>query len=466
MLVLLSTATIAIVSWGVLSFGAVYPWAYWPLAGASALVGLGALLVVPGRPWHERPLALALLVIAAAAALQTIPLPRGLLDAISPGTLRYLESYDLRWAYGLVPTGSHAISLNPAKTWLAIALLAAFGLLLLATARVVAHAGPARLCGGLIVLGTLVALAAIIQDALTSHLLAYDVKIYGFWEPQNRATPYGPFVNRNHYAGWMLMILPVALGFLAGLLETGFRQVRPTLRHRLLWMGSPAGGRAWLLLLSVAVMTLSLLLSESRSGPAAFAIAVAIAGVVVLPGSRPWLRAGAGLGMALLLVTAIAIWAGSDTGLTRFSSVSTEIGARLSAWGDALAIVKAFPIFGTGLNTYGAASLLYQSTSLTSHYREAHNDYLQLAAEGGLLLGIPILLCLWRLVTLIGARFATPDPDRVRYWIRVGATTGLLGIAIQSLVEFSLQMPGNAALFAVLAGVALHPSTPHPESAQ
>ena len=452
-------------SWGVLSFGAVYPWAYWPLAGAAAVVGLGGLLAMPGRPWQERPLALALLLVAAGAALQAVPLPRGVLEAISPATLGYLESYDLRWAYGLVPTGSHAISLNPAKTWLAIALLAAFALLLLGTARLVAHAGPARLGGGLIALGTLVALVAIIQDAMTSHLLAYDVKIYGFWEPQNRATPYGPFVNRNHYAGWILMTLPVALGCLAGLLENGFRQVRPTLRDRLLWMGSPAGGRAWLLLLGIAVMTLSLLLSESRSGPAAFAMAVAIAGVVVLPGSRPWLRAAAGLGLALLLVAAVAIWAGADTGLARFSSVSTEIGARLSAWSDALAIVGAFPIFGTGLNTYGAASLLYQSTSLTSHYREAHNDYLQLAAEGGLLLGIPVLLCLWQLVRLIGARFAAPDPDRVRYWIRVGATTGLLGIAIQSLVEFSLQMPGNAALFAVLAGVAIHPARPHPESA-
>lgn len=465
MLAVLTTATIAIVSWGVLSFGAVYPWAYWPLAGASALVGLGGLLVVPGRPWQERPLAVALLLVATGAALQTIPLPSGVLEAISPATLRYLESYDLRWAYGLMPTGSHTISLDPAKTWLGIALLAAFALLLLGTARVMTHAGPGRLCGALVLLGTVIALIAIVQGALTADEVAWEIKIYGFWQPQNRARPWGPFVNRNHFAGWILMVLPVALGLLVGLVESSFRRVRPTLRDRLLWLGSPAGGRAWLLLLAIAVMMLSMLLSQSRSGPAAFAIAVTLAAVVVLPGSRPWLRATAGLGVAMLLMISIAIWAGSGTGLARFGEVPGEIGSRVSAWHDALRIVGTFPIFGTGLNTYGAASLLYQSTSLELHYREAHNDYLQLAAEGGLLLGVPILLSLWQLVRLISARFAVSDPDRSRYWLRVGATTGLLGIAIQSLVEFSLQMPGNAALFAVLAAIALHPGArPNPDS--
>ena len=42
------------------------------------------------------------------------------------------------------------------------------------------------------------------------------------------------------------------------------------------------------------------------------------------------------------------------------------------------------------------------------------------------------------------------------YWLRVGAVTGLVAIALQETVEFSLQMPGNAALCATLCGIALH----------
>ncbi|MDO8677214.1 MAG: hypothetical protein Q7R30_01425 [Acidobacteriota bacterium] len=42
------------------------------------------------------------------------------------------------------------------------------------------------------------------------------------------------------------------------------------------------------------------------------------------------------------------------------------------------------------------------------------------------------------------------------WWIRMGAVIGLVAIALQSIAEFSLQMPGNAALFAVVAGLAIH----------
>ena len=54
------------------------------------------------------------------------------------------------------------------------------------------------------------------------------------------------------------------------------------------------------------------------------------------------------------------------------------------------------------------------------------------------------------------ARFRAPHASREHYWLRVGAVTALLAIALQSLVEFSLQMPGNAALFAVVAAIAVH----------
>jgi hypothetical protein len=86
--------------------------------------------------------------------------------------------------------------------------------------------------------------------------------------------------------------------------------------------------------------------------------------------------------------------------------------------------------------------------------REAHNDYLQLAAEGGLLVGVPIVLAIAALAYGIWQRFRGDVGST--WWVRVGAVTGLLAVAAQSVVEFSLQMPGNAALFAVLCGLALH----------
>jgi O-antigen ligase len=99
--------------------------------------------------------------------------------------------------------------------------------------------------------------------------------------------------------------------------------------------------------------------------------------------------------------------------------------------------------------------LLYQQHDPGMIYTESHNDYLQFAAEGGLLLAIPAAACLIVFGTAVRRRFAE-ETSVTTYWIRVGAVTGLAAIALQEVVDFSLQMPGNAALFAVLCAIAVH----------
>jgi O-antigen ligase len=128
---------------------------------------------------------------------------------------------------------------------------------------------------------------------------------------------------------------------------------------------------------------------------------------------------------------------------------------RLRVWHDAAAIVKAFPLTGTGLNTFGTATVLYQSGSRAVHFQEAHNDYLQLLAEGGVLLAVPFALIVWFFLVAVRRRMREDD-DGMTSWIRFGAAAGILAIALQSLVEFSLQMPGNAAMFVVLVAISLH----------
>src|SRR6185503_18460439 len=117
-------------------------------------------------------------------------------------------------------------------------------------------------------------------------------------------------------------------------------------------------------------------------------------------------------------------------------------------------IVHDFWLTGTGLNTYGVATPFYQTSMPEFHLREAHNDYLQLAAEGGLLLGIPIAGAILAFAVDVRRQFRASSGSS--YWIRLGAVMGLVAIAVQTTVEFSLQMPGNAVLFAVLCGIALH----------
>ena len=140
------------------------------------------------------------------------------------------------------------------------------------------------------------------------------------------------------------------------------------------------------------------------------------------------------------------------------TTLATALGdsGRIGIWRDTLRIIHDFPLVGTGLNTYGIAMLAYQSHGTEARAVEAHNDYLQLAAEGGLLLVIPFIFVIGVFAREVRRRFNEASDDTRTWWLRVGAVTGIASVALQELVDFSLQMPGNAVLFVLLMAVAVH----------
>ncbi len=162
--------------------------------------------------------------------------------------------------------------------------------------------------------------------------------------------------------------------------------------------------------------------------------------------------------VAVLLALSLG-WAGFDAIVERFADLQgTGLNGRLGVWGDAWRVARAFPWTGTGLNTFSEAMEVYQTFEMTTHTMEAHNDYLQLLADGGLLLALPALIAILLLGREIRRRFREAADDVTSYWLRVGATTGLVAIAVQEAVEFSLRLPGHGVLLAALVGIALHRS--------
>jgi O-antigen ligase len=159
--------------------------------------------------------------------------------------------------------------------------------------------------------------------------------------------------------------------------------------------------------------------------------------------------------LGVLLVSAVT-WAGVDRTVDRFGRASSDAGGRLDAWSDTVEIIRDFPAFGSGVGTYGQAMLLYQTGGRDVMYAHAHNDYLQIVAEGGLLVTLPVLVALGGVVVVVRRRLSSGDDDPLTYWVRVGAVAGLAGIAAQSVVEFSLQMPGNRVMFVLLLALAMH----------
>ena len=441
---------VAVIAWGVLAFGAVYPWAYWPLAIAAT--GLGMWGIFLGDTWADprtRHLTIALSTVAAAIFLQIVEVPFSWLGELSPSLERFLNEFEL----GYRPTGKHALSLDAPTTAVAFGLFFAFALFLIGLMRAVRYLNLNTLMNHLMAFAVGLAIFAIVQKALMDDV---NPSLYGFWKPQQGGQPFGPFINRNHFAGWMVMVLPLVIGYSCAVVYRSRRPASTDLGAWMRWLTTVEASRFLLVAFVVISLGMSLVLTGSRSGIASFAVSVAVFGAFLLTrrGARR-ARTMAAVYLSVLLVSAVA-WAGVDRTVDRFGRASSDAGGRLDAWTDTVKIIRDFPVFGTGLGTYGRAMLLYQTKGREVMYAEAHNDYLQVAAEGGFLVGVPVIATLVVIGIIIRRRLVAGDDDPLTYWIRVGAVAGLAGIAAQSIVEFSLQMPGNRVMFVLLLALAMH----------
>jgi O-antigen ligase len=306
------------------------------------------------------------------------------------------------------------------------------------------------LARGLVGLGAMLAVFGIVQKATLTR------EIYGFWSASD-VPPFGPFFNKNHFAGWMLMNLPVAFGYFCGLALSHRHERKWSWRRRVLWLASTDGHETLLVGAAVLIMALALVMTLSRAGIGIFLVVLTMTGLLMRP-NRParWEQKVTFASLAALAVFAVT-WVGTDAVAARFLALPSDLGGRLAIWRDALRIIRDFPLTGSGLNTFGTAMLYYQSFGFPNYFPWAHNDYLQLAAEGGLLVGIPLAILVVLFVREIRVRLRE-NSDGLIYAVRVGAVIGLVAIALQEFVDFSLQLPGNAALFSVLCALAVAPA--------
>jgi O-antigen ligase len=204
-------------------------------------------------------------------------------------------------------------------------------------------------------------------------------------------------------------------------------------------------------------MLLALLATLSRSGMMSMVIAAAAAAALA-PGSRrrrALLLVG---GLAVLLVGAATL--DSDGLAARVDDTLRPGGpiTRVAIWAETLRLGEAFPLAGTGAGTFADAMLQYQRRATEVLFNHAHNEPLQLLAEGGLLLVVPLAVLMAIGAATIRRRLAAdPHPGDV---IRIGAVAGLCAVAAQSIWETGLRTPSNLLLAALLAAIALRPARP------
>jgi O-antigen ligase len=277
--------------------------------------------------------------------------------------------------------------------------------------------------------GFLISIFGILQH------LTFNGKLYWFREMRYGGIPFGPYVNRNHFAGFIELILPLALVPLV------LGRVR---RER--W---PVVG------LFAVVPIGALFLSASRGGIVSFGVELAVLALVMI------LRRTAGkqlfTGAAVLLLAVLMVsWLGVGQLLQRFSSfqsLEATAGKRASMRRDTWRIFLHHPIAGTGLGTLQIVYPPFESLYDGKIVHHSHNDYLEALAETGLLGG---LCCAWFLAVLFLEslkklpQFNHSFPGALQLAGLVACT----GFLVHSLVDFNLHIPSNALLFFLMAHLA------------
>jgi O-antigen ligase len=446
-----STIVAILVAFATAAFGSVYEWGYIPILAFAGLVGIWPLAQKPSAVRQMRAMTIGLSVVGCAIALQLLPLSREAIGRISPQTVSFLSEYSLQFATG---NTRHALSINPPATAASLLGFVVLATYFLGLASMLTRAERSALAGKLLLVAVPVALVGILGKTYDNGLM------YGFWMPEagTTANAFGPFVNRNHFAGWMLMMISVGMGFFCAETERSLRSVGSGLRKRLLWFSSTGANRLILTGTGVVVMAMALVWTLSRSG--ILSLVCAVIAFVLLPSHHHAEGIRRRVFIVFVLTSTVLIslqWRGLEL-LHYWFRDTTDVKSRLAAWRDAWRVIVNFPLTGTGIGTYPVAMLLYQQNNPGLHFARAHNDYLQLAAEGGLLVLLPSL---WLIAVGSGVLIRTlrkTDVDPTDYWIRAGASIGMLAAGIQECVEFSLRIPANSLLFATLAALALSPS--------
>jgi O-antigen ligase len=281
--------------------------------------------------------------------------------------------------------------------------------------------------------GALVALLGIAQ-----HLTG-EGKIYWLIEPPYGGWSFGPYPNRNHFAGLMELWMPVALGL--ALLEENRSWMR------------------WASWAAVVVMGCAVILSGSRAG-----LLVMIAQFVFFAAwvvsQRSGRRPAVAFAAVVVSMLMIALALGGTQGFERVlgtiqpspAQLDEATGNRIPAWRDTFTLFRQNWLLGAGLESFGRLFPSVRSFSTDKYWSHAHNDFLQFLAELGLVGGI---LAAWALVA--GGRCAlrnlSSQAGSANAPLLAGLACACAGFLLHGWLDFNFHVPANAATFAVLAAL-------------
>lgn len=295
--------------------------------------------------------------------------------------------------------------------------------------------------------GMALAILAILQHFTAGNAILWVREITG-------GQPFGTFINRDHFAGYMELLvgLPVAL--------IATHQIR--------------GEGRFIYIVAALMMGLAVILTLSRGGAIGLVLELLLIGALAQRRARylhknrqhglSWLGL-ATVGLILAAIVAGILWIGAEPVINRFATGSADSSdlskaqsfenARGAIWRDTWKIIRAHPILGAGVGAYETAYHMYApgDDDRSGIAAQAHNDYLQVLADAGLIGGA--LLIWFLIVVLRGVLAVIRERDPLLAGVALGCSGGVLGMLVHSFFDFNLQLVSHALLFLFLSVVLL-----------
>lgn len=429
----------------------------WSLGGGHD-AGMDAEGVPPKIPLAIKVLLAVFLVVS---LLQIVPLPAGVVKILSP------RAYDI--FLGLSRDGITApspwltLSLAPSATLSELVLILCYGIFGFLVLRTVRSRRQVEIFVLVIVASALFQALYGMAETFSGHEMIFGrVKRFG------AGSVTGTYVNRNHFAGFLEMVFPLSLGYLLVKARYFAMEKGLSIRQKILWFGQES--LQWTLLLGLVPVFIGvgLVFSKSRSGILILVVTVVLAAAAAASwrefsegdGEGEWLggegergahrRVGRIVRLVVMVVLAAAVWLGVGPVIDRFSEVDISYEARRLFYENTLHMIGDFPLAGTGKGTYVDAYAMYEKIDDGLKLSYAHNDYLEFAAENGVVAGAPLAAAGIGLAVWLAAMWRRRRSSFAK-GIGLGAMLGVTAILIHGFADFNLQIPANAVYFTALA---------------
>ena len=394
-------------------------------------------------------------VFLVVSLLQFVPLPAGILKVLSP------RAYDI--FLGLVRDGIAApspwltLSLAPSATLSELVLILCYGIFGFLVLRTVRSRRQVEIFVLVIVASALFQALYGMAEMFSGHEMIFGrVKRFGV------GSVTGTYVNRNHFAGFLEMAFPLSLGYLLVKARYFAMEKELSIRQKILWFGQES--LQWTLLLGLvpAFIGVGLIFSKSRTGIMILVVTAVLAAAATASwrefseeageehGAGARRRFGRIVRLVVMIVLAAAVWLGIGPVIDRFSEMDISYEARRLFYENTLHMIGDFPLAGTGKGTYVDAYAIYEKVDDGLKLSYAHNDYLEFAAENGVIAGGALAAAGIGLAVWLASMWRRRRSSFAK-GIGLGAMLGVTAILIHGFTDFNLQIPANAVYFTALA---------------